>query len=143
MRKLLAPIALGSYLTVLVAASLWPKPIDGQGLLAAITYQVLVFTRTVSWLSWLQYDQLEQLANVLLYVPLGIFLVILWPKAKLWLICLIPLAVSGLAEISQRLFLPDRYATLNDVFFNTLGGVLGVFIAVSIRQLMRNSKTEH
>jgi VanZ family protein len=143
LRKLLAPIALGSYLTVLVAASLWPKPIDGQGLLAAITYQVLVFTRTVSWLSWLQYDQLEQLANVLLYVPLGIFLVILWPKAKLWLICLIPLAVSGLAEISQRLFLPDRYATLNDVFFNTLGGVLGVFIAVSIRQLMRNSKTEH
>lgn len=125
MRKLLAPIALGSYLTVLVAASLWPKPVDGQGLLAAITYQVLVFTSTVSWLSWLQYDQLEQLANVLLYVPLGIFLVILWPKAKLWMLCLIPLAVSGLAEISQILFLPDRYATVNDVFFNTLGGVLG------------------
>ena len=142
MRKLLVPIALGSYLTVLVAASLWPKPVDGQGLLAAITYQVLVFTSTVSWLSWLQYNQLEELANVLLYVPLGIFLVILWPKAKLWVLCLIPLAVSGLAEISQRLFLPDRYATVNDVFFNTLGGVLGVLISASIRQLMRNSKTE-
>ena len=142
MRKLLPPIALGSYLTILAAASLWPKPIDGQGLLANLTKQILLFTSNVSWLNWLKYDQLEALANVLLYVPLGIFLVAFLPKAKLWLVCLVPALVSLLAEGSQRLFLPNRYATTNDVFVNTLGGVLGIVIAVSIRQLRKNSKSE-
>ena len=142
MRKLLQPIALGSYLTILAAASLWPKPIDGQGLLATLTKQILLFTSNVSWLNWLKYYQLEALANVLLYVPLGIFLVVFLPKVKLWLLCLVPALVSLLAEGSQRLFLPNRYATTNDVFVNALGGVLGIVIAVSIRQLRKNSKSE-
>lgn len=143
MRKLLAPIALGSYLTVLVATSLWPKPVDGQGLLASITSEILIFTRGISWLRWIQYNQLEALANILLYVPLGVFLVVFCPKAKLWLICLVPVMVSFLAEGWQRLFLPDRYATSNDVIFNSLGGLLGIFIATSIRRWLKSSKTEH
>jgi len=143
LRKLLAPIALGSYLTVLVATSLWPKPVDGQGLLASITSEILIFTRGISWLHWIQYNQLETLANILLYVPLGVFLVVFWLKAKLWLICLVPLVVSFLAEGWQRLFLPDRYATANDVLFNSLGGLLGILIATSIRRWLKSSKTEH
>lgn len=142
MGKLLATISLASYLTVLVAASLWPQHIDEQGLLARITSQILLFTSSVSWLRWFKYDQLEALANVVLYVPLGVFLAVFSHKAKLWLLCFVPVLVSCLAEGSQMLLLPDRYATVTDVLFNSLGGVLGLFIVASIRQLMRNSKTE-
>jgi glycopeptide antibiotics resistance protein len=91
-------------------------------------------------LKWIQYNQLEAIANVLLYVPLGIFLVMFWPKAKIWLLALIPALISLLVEGSQRLFLPDRYATLNDVLSNALGGVLGIVIAASIRRMMKSSK---
>lgn len=142
MRKFLAPIALGSYLTVLVATSLWPKPVDGQGLVAGLTSAILIFTRGVPWLHWLQYNQLEALANVFLYIPLGVFLVIFFPRLKLWQLSFIPALVSLLAEGSQRLLLPDRYATLNDVLCNTLGGVLGIVIAASIRRWKKSSKSE-
>ena len=140
MRKPLLVIALAGYLILLTATSLWPKPVDGQGLLAIITSDLLNFASTVSWLSWIQYNQLEAIANVVLYIPLGIFLVLLLNKTKLWVLCLLPVLVSLSAEVSQRLFLPDRYATVNDVFYNALGGVLGVFIAASIRRKMKSSK---
>lgn len=120
--------------------SAWPKPIEGQGFLADITNQILMFSKSVTWLRWLKYDQLEALANVLLYVPLGVLLVVISDKTKLWLLCLVPIMVSLLAEGSQRLFLQDRYATANDVFLNSLGGILGLFIAASMRQLKRISK---
>jgi glycopeptide antibiotics resistance protein len=140
LRKPLLVIALAGYLILLTATSLWPKPVDGQGLLAIITSDLLNFASTVSWLSWIQYNQLEAIANVVLYIPLGIFLVLLLNKTKLWVLCLLPVLVSLSAEVSQRLFLPDRYATVNDVFYNALGGVLGVFIAASIRRKMKSSK---
>ena len=140
MRKPLLALALAGYLLLLTATSLWPKPVDGQGLLAIITSDLLRFASTISWLNWIEYNQLEAIANVVLYIPLGIFLVLLLNKTKLWVLCLLPVLVSLAAEGSQRLFLPDRYATLNDVFFNALGGVLGVLIAASIRQMKKNSK---
>jgi glycopeptide antibiotics resistance protein len=140
LRKPLALIALVSYLIVLITTSLWPKPVDGEGLLATITREVLRFTSSYDSLKWIQYNQLEAIANVLLYVPLGIFLVMFWPKAKIWLLALIPALISLLVEGSQRLFLPDRYATLNDVLSNALGGVLGIVIAASIRRMMKSSK---
>jgi len=140
LRKPLALIALVSYLIVLITTSLWPKPVDGEGLLATITREVLRFTSSYDSLKWIQYNQLEAIANVLLYVPLGIFLVMFWPKAKIWLLALIPALISLLVEGSQRLFLPDRYATLNDVISNALGGVLGIVIAASIRRMMKSSK---
>lgn len=140
MRKALSLFALSSYLILLVATSLWPKPVDGQGLLAIITSDLLKFASTVSWLEWIQYNQLEAIANVLLYLPLGAFLVLFWPKARAWALSLIPILVSLLAEGTQRMFLPDRYATLNDVFYNALGGVLGIVISASIRQMRKKSK---
>ncbi len=140
MRKPLALIALSSYLIILVTTSLWPKPVDGVGVIATITRELLRFTIGVDALKWIQYNQLEAIANVLLYIPLGVFLALFWPNARLWMLCLVPVLVSVGVEISQRLFLPDRYATVNDVFFNALGGLLGVVISVSIRQRMKNSK---
>lgn len=142
MRKTLGLISLGCYLIVLFLVSVWPKPIEGQGFLVDITNQILLFSNSVTWLLWLKYDQLEALANVFLYVPLGVLLVVISDKTELWLLCFAPIVVSLLAEGSQRLFLPDRTATANDVFLNSLGGILGLFIAASIRQLKRISKQE-
>ena len=125
------------YLIVLVLASLWPTPVDGGGFVWYLTSQVLQFTQGISWLNWLQYNQLEAIANALLYLPLGVFLVVLLPKLRIWWLLPIPVLVSALAEASQRFFLPARYSTLDDVYHNALGGVIGVVISVSIRQLKK------
>ena len=125
------------YLIVLVLASLWPTPVDGGGFVWYLTSQVLQFTQGISWLNWLQYNQLEAIANALLYLPLGVFLVVLLPKLRIWWLLPIPVLVSVLAEASQRFFLPARYSTLDDVYHNALGGVIGVVISVSIRQLKK------
>jgi VanZ family protein len=140
LRKPLAVLALLSYLIVLIGTTLWPKPVDGEGLLAKITSDVLIFTSKISWLNWIQYNELEAIANVLLYIPLGIFLVVFASKTRTWVLVLIPIFVSLLAEGSQRLFLPDRYATINDVVYNVLGGLLGIVISKSIARLRKNSK---
>jgi glycopeptide antibiotics resistance protein len=140
LRKPLAVTALLSYLIVLVGTTLWPKPVDGEGLLAKITSEVLIFTSNISWLNWIQYNELEAIANVLLYIPLGIFLVIFAQRTRTWVLVLIPILVSLVAEGSQRLFLPDRYATINDVACNALGGLIGILISKSIARLRKYSK---
>jgi glycopeptide antibiotics resistance protein len=140
LRKPLAVLALLSYLIVLVGTTLWPKPVDGEGLLAKITSELLIFTSKISWLDWIQYNELEALANVFLYIPLGIFLVSFAPRTRTLVLALIPALISLVAEGSQRLFLPDRYATINDVLYNALGGVIGILIAKSIARLRKNSK---
>ncbi len=140
MRKPLALLALACYLIILVATSIWPKPVDGEGILSIITRELLNFTARTPSLDWIQYNELEAIGNVLLYVPLGIFLVVFAPRTKNLVLALVPVLVSLLAEGSQILFLPERYATAFDVLNNALGGVIGIFIAKSIARLRKNSK---
>ena len=136
-KKTFTRLGLAVYLAVLISASLWPTPVDGGGFVWLITSNILKFCRSISWLNWIQYNQLEALANVALYIPLGAFLVLMLPRVPVLLLCITPLVVSALAEGLQRFFLPERYSTLDDVLHNALGGLIGVVILVSIRQLMR------
>ena len=137
MSKALKIALLVSYLAVLISASLWPTPVDGGGFIWYLTSEVLKFAQQVSWLHWLQYSQLEALANMLLYLPLGVFLVLFIRKAPTWLLVISPAIVSMVAEGIQRFFLPARYPTLDDVINNSIGGAIGVLIAVGIRQWRR------
>jgi len=136
-KKTITRLGLVAYLAVLISASLWPTPVDGGGFVWFITSNILKFCRSISWLNWIQYNQLEALANVALYIPLGAFLVLLLPMVPVLVLCITPLVVSAVAEALQRFFLPERYSTLDDVLHNALGGFIGVVISVSIRQLMR------
>jgi glycopeptide antibiotics resistance protein len=140
LRKFLALISLAGYLIILVATSIWPKPVDGEGVLSIITRELLNFTARTPGLNWIQYNELEAIGNVLLYIPLGIFLVVFAPRTRTLLLALVPVLVSLLAEGAQRLFLPDRYATINDVAYNALGGLIGILISKSIARLRKNSK---
>jgi len=125
-------VALASYLLVLLTASLWPTPVDGGGFVWLITSEILKFAQTVSWLNWIKYNQLEALANILLYLPLGVFLILFVKRLPLWLLLISPAFISALAESVQRFLLPARYSTIDDVINNSIGGALGVLIAAGI-----------
>lgn len=126
------------YAALLLVVSLCPTPIDGQGILESLKIEILQFTSGVSWLSWFQYNQLEALSNVILYVPMGILVSLLLARFRNPFVFLIPAAVSGVLEIAQGLFLSSRYCSFMDVLNNSIGGALGIVIALSIRRWMRS-----
>ncbi|BDZ39205.1 VanZ family protein [Microbacterium suwonense] len=76
----------------------------------------------------LSYTVFEFLANIALFVPLGLLLVAAWPRANAWVVLLLGYATSVTIELVQTL-LPSRFTTLSDVIANTLGTAIGCVIA--------------
>lgn len=133
-------LGLIAYVALLLFASLWPTPVDGGGFIWWVTSQILIFCQSIDWLNWIRYNQLEAIANMLLYLPLGVFIVKFLPRLPFWLALISPVLVSVIAEAIQRFFLPARYSTLDDVINNAIGGALGVLIASGIRRLRKPKK---
>lgn len=71
-----------------------------------------------------EFDVVSYLLNVVLFVPLGFLLPLIWEnKNKLWKILLAGLSFSLLIELSQLLNL--RNTDIDDLLLNTLGAVIG------------------
>jgi glycopeptide antibiotics resistance protein len=129
-RLFIAAVGLGLCLCVVLLATLWPTPID-QGYESAIQRLLAVLHRN-GVPSWYGYRWFEATANVLMFIPLGFFLALVFPTRVLWLaLPLVPFVSLGLEGV-QLLFLPARFATLNDVVANSLGGWIGVAVAALI-----------
>ena len=133
-------VLFGAYLVTLIWASLNPEPIDGSGPIRALVAWVLNFTAASKDWAWLGYNQLESLANVLLYIPLGLGLALIVRRAPWWLDVLIGVAITVSAELSQLYFLPDRFSTVADVLANSLGVLIGVIAARSTLALRSQSR---
>lgn len=69
-------------------------------------------------------DVVAYLLNVVLFLPLGFLLPLLWPKLnRFWKILLSGIAFSLLIELSQLLNI--RNSDVDDLLLNTLGAVAG------------------
>lgn len=77
---------------------------------------------------------LEVLANVALFVPVGLLLAFALPRLRLWQIVLIGALMSGLIETVQG-FMPSRFPTISDVLANTAGAAIGGVIALLLVRL--------
>lgn len=119
-RRRWAGWALGIY--ALGAAVLLLSPVGPGRILGAV----------VGWiredLGWSGFHQgwLEAPANVVLFVPLGFLLVILFRSARIGVMVAVMLSVS--AELVQIL-LPDRLPSLRDVIANSAGAAIGALLA--------------
>lgn len=90
---------------------------------------VLSVSHRLGWES-LDFTRLEVIANVLVFVPIGILAFILIPR-RLWPLALaLGPAVSLSIEAAQRLALPNRTATVSDVIANSGGALIGVALAI-------------
>lgn len=75
---------------------------------------------------YLMYQLLYSLGNILLFLPLGIFVPYLFRHARhVLLIVLIGFFSSLTIELTQTFFTPTRLGTVDDLFFNTLGAMMG------------------
>ena len=134
--------AFAGYLVTLLWASLNPEPIDGNGPIRHFVAWVLNYTSVTKTWHWLDYNTLEALANVVLYVPLGIGVAILLRRLPWWADALIGIAVTASAELTQRLLLPHRFGTWADVLHNSIGVLIGVIFARSIVALRSRRRAQ-
>jgi len=92
-----------------------------------------------------KFQLLYSVGNIMLFVPLGLFLPLLFKHARHFLvIVLIGLLSSLTIEFTQAIFTPTRYGTVDDLVFNTFGAVIGYLLFLIIKfaskTLMKVSK---
>ena len=80
-------------------------------------------------LSWLTYDRAEFLANIALFVPVGLFLLLLVGTRFWWVAGLGAFALTSVIENVQR-SIPGRVSDERDVLANTAGALLGILVGL-------------
>ena len=78
---------------------------------------------------WLDFATVEFLANVAMFVPLGLFFVLLLGRGRWWLAILFGVALTVGIEFVQQ-FLPSRVSDPRDLMANSIGATLGVLVAI-------------
>ncbi len=80
-------------------------------------------------LSWLTYDRAEFLANVGLFVPVGLFLLLLVGTRFWWVAGLAAFAMTSAIETVQR-SIPGRISDERDIVANTAGALIGILVGL-------------
>lgn len=117
------------YLAVVAWITLGPQPLDAQG--SAYLYRIVDELAQHRLTAWVTYSRVEFLANVAMFVPIGVFFLLLlgrglWPAA-----IVVGVALTFFIEFVQ-LFLPTRVPDVRDIVANSAGATLGVIAALVI-----------
>ena len=81
---------------------------------------------------FLTFDRVEFLANVVLFVPMGVFVVLLLGRKHWWAGIFAGILASCWIELAQGIWLSDRVSDPRDLVSNGLGTLLGVMLALLI-----------
>lgn len=137
MRPLIGVLGPALGLAVVLVATLSPAPIE-RGYESGIL-RVLAVLHRDGVTDWFGYGWVEFTANVAMFVPPGFFLSLVFPTRSLWIALPLLTAFSAVLETLQFFVLPARFAAVNNVIANTIGGWIGVaaatVAAVNIREL--------
>ncbi len=79
--------------------------------------------------AWLTYDRVEFLANIALFVPVGVLVLLMFGRRWWWVGIVIGLLLTLGIEGAQQL-LPTRVPDPRDLVANTLGAALGSVITL-------------
>jgi len=78
---------------------------------------------------YLAYQLLYSVGNVVMFIPFGLLMPILYKKMNHWLyIVFIGFSCSLVIELVQAAFTLTRRGTVDDLFFNTVGALLGYLL---------------
>jgi len=129
-------LASAAYALALVLIGLWRTPVDQN--VAVTSLAPVVWLRRLLDLDVHQsYVLVEALANVALFVPLGV-LVLLWRPGWGWLASTaVALGATVAIEVLQQALRPERFASIDDVVANTAGGAIGGLLVVTSRAIRR------
>lgn len=125
---LLSLVTLG-YLGFVGLVTLGPQPINASN--SNWLWAALNFFSAHRSTQWLTYSRVEFIANIGMFVPVGVFLLLLFGR-RLWFIAVLGGAALTCVIEGAQLFIPGRVSDVRDLIANTLGAVIGVFVALVI-----------
>jgi glycopeptide antibiotics resistance protein len=94
-----------------------------------LVLRVLARLQRYDELSWLTFDRAEYLANVALFVPVGLFLLLLFGTRLWWVALAAAITLTSFIETAQRA-VPGRVSDERDIAANTLGAVVGILVGL-------------
>ncbi|MBB2975476.1 VanZ family protein [Microbacterium endophyticum] len=120
-----ASVLLAFYLVALTAIAVWPVPVDSAAgpLLSLVQRHV----------PWATYSRIEEGANVLLFVPFGILLMLILRHSR-YLIMPICILATVAIESVQAVLLDQRTASIVDIVANTAGACLGMLLIAFVER---------
>jgi glycopeptide antibiotics resistance protein len=117
------------YLGVVAFITLGPQPLD-EGT-DSLVWRLLRFVARFESLHWLTYSVLEFLANVAMFVPVGLFVLLLLGRRRWWLATVLGIGLTCGIEFTQ-MFLPTRVSDPRDILANSVGAFIGVIVALVV-----------
>lgn len=134
----IAAVLLGlPYVAGILLLTLSPQPVQRR--MPVLLDLVVRFVHDELGWSWLGFNRLEFLANVLVFVPIGILAFMLFRERLILLAFAAGPVLSVGVEIAQEMLLPHRVSTVVDVFANSVGATAGVLLAWGISRLARRT----
>jgi acetyltransferase-like isoleucine patch superfamily enzyme/VanZ family protein len=127
-------VLLTLYLAALACIGFWPTPVDRP--LSGLLDDVLSLLQGHALTAEIDYKIVGSAANVVLFIPFGLFVALLLPARRWWLAAVAGLPVSAAIEAVQFLALSQRQPSLRDVATNTIGALLGA-VAVRLARVQR------
>ncbi|WP_166871107.1 VanZ family protein [Salinibacterium sp. ZJ450] len=124
----LSPLTM-AYLIFVGWVTLNPEPDDPRAF-GPLDRLLLFFSRD-DRTSWITFDLVEFAANIAMFVPVGVFLVLLFGRRWWWIVTLGGLGLSVGIELIQ-IVLPSRFPDPRDVFANGMGTLLGALLGLAL-----------
>lgn len=117
----------GGYVAFVAWVTLTPQSYASEHI--SIIYRVLDALHRRGYLLSIDDNRLEFLANIALFVPVGMFLLLLFGTRLWWVALAASFAMTTFIEAAQNL-IPGRVPDERDLLANGLGAVIGVLIAL-------------
>lgn len=96
-----------------------------------LAMRVLARLQRYDALTWLTYDRAEMLANVAMFVPVGLFLLLLVGTRFWWVAAAGAFALTSAIETAQRA-IPGRFPDERDLITNGTGALIGIVLGVAL-----------
>ena len=122
-------IATFAYLGVVAWITLTPQPLGDRT--NQLLYRIVAEFAQHDATRWLTFDRTEFLANIAMFVPIGVFFVLLMGRKWWFAAILAGIGVTFTIEFVQ-MYIPSRVPDVRDLISNTLGACIGVFFALVI-----------
>lgn len=117
------------YLGVVGFITLVPQP-QNEGS-DWFVWALLRFFSRHSLTNWISYSLLEFWSNVAMFIPVGLFFLLLLGRRRWWLAILLGVVLTCGIEFAQ-LFIPSRVSDPRDIVANSLGAFIGVMAALVV-----------
>jgi len=123
-----------AFCAIVAIITFWPGPPDPDGQLALKDFLRQAYTHGLP--TWITFGKIEFGANVVMFMPIGLFGALALARAR-WLIVPLALAASITIEVIQATRLADRVGSPRDVVANGLGALLGLLLAELVLLVVR------